>query len=65
MVLLQTPSIFSISCFSVFFFLAIVPTTGIPSNFSNNKKSIEIPFFFASSNKLTQRIILGVISMVW
>ena len=48
----------------VCFLLAIVPTTGTPSSFDNKLKLISIPFFSASSSKLTQTITLGVISIV-
>ena len=47
------------------FLFAIVPTTGTPSSFDNKFKLILIPFFSASSSKLTQTITLEVISIVW
>ena len=44
--------------------LATVPTTGTPNRFSNFFKSIFIFFFFASSNKFTQTIMLSFISII-
>ena len=49
---------------NVFFFFPIVPTTGTPNRIANFFKSIAIPFFFASSNKFTQTIMLDVISII-
>ncbi len=50
--------------FNVFFFLAITPTTGTSSNFESFLRSIFIPFFLASSRRLTQTIIFEVISLI-
>ena len=50
---------------NVFFFFPIVPTTGTPNRIANFFKSIFIPFFFASSNKFTQTIMLELISIIW
>ena len=60
---LHTFSKVLIKLVKVFFFLAVVPTTGIPSSLDNLSKSIFIFFFFASSSKLTHNITLLVISI--
>ena len=51
--------------FRVFFFLATVPTTGTPSKLDSLFKSIEIPFFVASSSRLTQIITFVVKERIW
>ena len=52
------------NCLKLFFFLATVPTTGTPKRRLSFSKSTKIPFFLASSNKLTQTITFGVSSIV-
>ena len=54
--LLQTFEIVEIKSFKVFFFLAIVPTTGTPRILESLSKLTLMPFFLASSNRLTQTI---------